>query len=91
MEGQKEERKEGWLVRLQKQVDPVAVFVVAQEAFPVFEVVLEFVFVSVPGRDSSPLNHIVVVTHMGLESDSRISVIPRTPGGEKKSSLHCGK
>ena len=77
------------MVRLQKQDDPVVV--VAQEAFPVFEVVLEFVFVSVPGRDSSPLNHIVVVTHMGLESDSRISVIPRTPGGEKKSSFHGGK
>ena len=79
------------MVRLLKQDDPVVVFVVAQEAFPVYEVVLEFVFVSVPGRDSSLLNHIVVATHMGLESDSRISVIPRTPGGEKKSSLHCGK
>ena len=87
MEGQKEGRKEGWLVRLQKQVDPVVVFVVAQEAFPVLEVVLEFVFVSVPVRDSSPLNHIVVAARTELESDSRISVIPRTPGEEKESSI----
>ena len=87
MEGQKEGRKEGWLERLQKQVDPVVVFVVAQEAFPVFEVVLEFVVVSVPGRDSSPLNHIVAATHMGLESDSRISVVLRIPGDERESSI----
>ena len=90
MEGQKEGRKEGWLVRLQKQ-DPVVVFVVAQEAFPVLEVVLEFVFVSVPVRDSSPLNHIVVAARTELESDSRISAIPRTPGGGKDLSIQASK
>ena len=80
-----EGRKEGWLVRIQKQYDPVVVFVVAQEVFLVFAVVLEFAFVSVLGRDSSLLNRIVVAAHKELESDSRISVVPRTPGGEKRS------
>ena len=70
------------MVRLLKQDDPVVVFVVAREDFPVVEVVLELVFV--PGRDSSLLNHIAVAAHKELESDSRISVIPRTPGEEKR-------
>ena len=86
-----EGRKEEWLVRLLKQDVPVVVFVVAQEAFLVFEVVLELVFVSVPGRDSSLLNHIAVAAHKELGSGSRISVIPRTPGEEKKSSFHGAK
>ena len=86
-----EGRKEGSLVRLLKQDDPVVVFVVAQAAFLVFEVVLELVLVSVPGRDSSLLNHIAVAAHKELESGSRISAIPRTPGEEKKSSFRGGK
>ena len=73
---------EGWWVRLLRQDDPVVVFVVAREDFLVFEVVLQLV--SVQGRDSSLLNHIAVAAHKELESDSRISVIPRTPGEEKK-------
>ena len=70
------------MVRLLKQDDPVVVFVVAREDFPVVEVVLELVFV--PGRDSCLLNHIAAAAHKELESDSRISVIPRTPGEEKR-------
>ena len=66
---------EGWLARLLKQ--DVVVFVAAREDFLVFELVLELV--SVPGRDSSPLNHIAAAAHKELESDSRISTIPRTP------------
>ena len=73
---------EGWWVRLLRQDDPVAVFVAAREEFLVFEVVLELVFV--PGRDFSLLNHIAVAAHKELESDSRISAIPRTPGEERK-------
>ena len=73
---------EGWWVRLLKQDDPVVVFVVAREDFLVFEVVLQLV--SVPRRDSSLLNHIAVAAHKELESDSRISAIPRTPGEEKR-------
>ena len=73
---------EEWWVRLLEQDDPVVVFVVAREDFPVFEVVLQLV--SVQGRDFSLLNRIAVAAHTELESDSRISVIPRTPGEEKK-------
>ena len=72
---------EGWLVRLLKQDVPVVVFVVAQEDFLVFEVVLELV--SVPRKDFSLQNHIAVAAHKELESDSHISVIPRTPDGKE--------